>query len=265
MRINGRYVDRELYNFGIVIGLTLLFYVNVLSTKYNKLGIVIGKVGILIVFLLLSINKITISYLFFLAFLTTTIEVQEFVYGYVLPDNLVVRNFLILPGFHLWPVYIYNIVVFAYLFLQLRISIWRKILRFKGVKCLYFFSLLTLFAGLTMTIITYLMNDNGITDMYWLLDKFQAEFYRISMVFFTIQINIMLLIRYPEYKGQLVSFSKAIFLSIVLAGYISVFSGYHGYYGDRSDIMLLPLFSFFFTIDIYCLSEKKKTSTIMGY
>lgn len=257
---NWKISKRELYSGVEVLVIALLFYLNVLATRYSVLGLLICIVGTILIYNFLFLRKVTESYLVYLTFLTATIEVQDFVYGYDAANIGIVNNFLIFPKLNLIPIFGYNILIWFFLLLKCKSTFFCNLKKNNKTYFIYKWSWIIFISGIFATLFSMLMNDNGIIDLPWYFSKLKSEFFKIAMVFFTFQINVLLLIEYKDYFEQLKHFAKCLFVGMAIASLWSALAGFHGYYGERSDILLLSLFSFFSVLQFTFIMYEKKAS-----
>ena len=219
---------------------TIVYFLNILATTNDYIGLLIGITGYSIVFILLIINKTQEAALAYLLFLSTSIEMQEFVFGYnEVTSNL--YSFLKLPVVGVYLIFIFNLALFVKLYHKRLINFEK----FKYLKRLYMWSWIILLMGIVMMLITLLFNDNNITTMSWYYDKLKSELFRVGMIFFTIQNFIGMLIRFPDFADKLEKIAVHILIAMVPASLLTIVFGLHGYYGTSSDVLLMPLLTIF--------------------
>lgn len=242
----------------------MLFYFNVLSTDFLFLGPIIAIFGYFIIFILIIMNKPHIAFVVMIVFLTTTIEMQQFVLGNTFEENTLV-NFLYFPYLGVYPLFFTNLIFFTIFWVFDRNNLTNIFKRFKIIKKLSMWLWILSFTAILSTLITILLNDNNINNLSWYYSKLYTEIFKYFMIFFIVQNTIAVLLKY-NFSDQLTRIFFSIFVSSILGSFLSVLSGYHGYYSYLDNVLLLSLFSFFSVLIILFANHvKSKIDRVISF
>lgn len=232
--------------FYITLFCYAILITNIISTKYFVLSTPLLIIEIIILVILFLKKDFFRYYMFLIIFISSSFEVSTFVFGEYSSINNIV-NIVNMP--YIDKLGILLLSAMPLLFLSAKID-FGKISKNNNINSYLVKLLVILLMGFFMTVVAYLMNDNGITNYSFFKFFFQVDFIAVSFIFF-VSLNLIILISNEitlneEIKQYIFSFVFA----MTLAALTTLFIGYNGYYGITSNKTILMPLAFFFNISL---------------
>ncbi|KIO68304.1 hypothetical protein B4065_1653 [Caldibacillus thermoamylovorans] len=222
-----------------VLFITTLLFLNLLSTKSSLLGICLGIIEIIILYLLFLKRDIKGYLVCFLLFLTTSFEVAQFVFGDV---DSTIYSFYRLPI-----IKTYHLYILLLLPLLVLLGKYRFLSRLKNFKVLrnFLLGLSIIYLGsILSTFLSIIINDNNINSLTIYPSYLRGDILSHFIMFGLILCFTILLLADKTFVYQLEEWLISIMISFCIAAPISILFGFKGYYGS-GEAILLPLASFF--------------------
>ena len=224
-----------------ILIISLLIFFNVLSSKVNYLGALISIMELSIVLLYMIKGNLAKAYLFLLVFISSSLEEQSFVY-------------LNGEGHNLYSVFklpMVSIFAFYGVIYTLFILIYTRYSRLAGLsnndnkpirKFLRYLPLL-FFTGLITGLITILVNDNGISQYTWSTTALITTSLRILALICVAASGAYLIKGKEGFKHYAEHILIELLFAFGIVATITVVLGWHGYYSEMDNVMLMPLAS----------------------
>ncbi len=251
IKINKRALD--------ISGICILLFLNVLSTVWNPLGILIGVCVYIVVYAQLFSGNTKRAFLTFIICMASSFEVNSFVYYNEASRNL--YSMLLLPYVSVYPFYL-TIYLFTFLlYYKYQKMFHNKLRTHRNIKSLATYIPIMIISGFVMGVLTYLVNDNGIAGLNWYLgDFFRVTFQSLAMMCIIISSAILFVCDDDCYITYSKTF-ETFLVSSLIVGLFTGLLGWHGYYGSNPNILLMPLcVSIAPIVAIFPLYEKKKAN-----
>jgi hypothetical protein len=243
----------KILSFNLIFLFGVLYFINALAINYSFLGIIVGLIGYTLIFSFVFLRKIELALLAYLIFLTTSLEVQAFAFGY--NESSIIYSFLVLPYVGVYLIFLVNIIFFLYFRIINKYTLTSEQ---KNLHILKKWSVWILIIGVISQLVSYVVNDNNIVNIHWYFSKLITEYFRIFMIFFTFYNFTDALIRFPKFYFKLRRTLVNLFLALVPGSVLTIIFELNGFYGLSTDVILMPLiYVFGLFIIIFALYYKK--------
>lgn len=252
---------KQQFNYKRIFFYVILFVVNCIACKNISISYVVVLFEIASVILLLVTGKIGEAIIMHNLCLAFSIEVSQFVYG----EFTMMYSYAYMPYIHRYGPLIIEILLLAGLLVVDKGKLYiysdncnRTSWRGRFIKDL---SLLMLM-GFVMSLIAYLVNDNGIAKLDWYSNSYISESVYWIILFIDVILVHVEFNRNQNFHNILRSNLGDFFVSMLFASVISIAAGWHGVYSSHQSIILMPLIVFFGAILVVFPSFEKYKNTL---
>lgn len=252
-------------DFKLVTYFSIIMFLYIVGIEYGFVGMLMGSLAFGICIFYIILNRPDKAFLHFILNLTMSIEATLFATGE--RTGRITYSFLILPIITICGVIAVNFFIFLRAVCRENKIKAQLQTKSKTVKLLFRICIYILAVGITILIITWLVNDNGISGQGWYLKSIFSEMFRMLMIVLTIINCIILLDRYPKLYDELSRWLIAMLCSLSPVGLLTIALNINGYRMGQTNILILPLFSFFgiglFAFVKFAANYKQKISIIL--
>ena len=223
-----------------VLAFATLIFASTLTTFSPSAGLALTLVEFVVVVSCVLAKRWSTAFLLFMVFSTFSYEVYEFTLGPNASSRL--AQFSAMP------------VVGSFAALAILIAIWLPcrlntppLADLSGQPTLFRMNRylnVVIITGIIASFISLLTNNNGVLSLAWYRDAFESEMSRTFTSIIAIKMAILLLLRDPLFAGRADRWLRHIILALGPSALAISLAGFTGFYGTRTDVLLMPLVHF---------------------
>lgn len=238
--------------FGWFVLTLSVILLNEIGTKYPLVSHIALFAEFFICLISFLLGSIEYGFIFFIIFLSNTLEVQYFVTG-IREMNGSFYSFAYLPVLKPFTLlilcsFMYMSVYFRKNYVNIGMSQNKPLVFLHRTVC--YMSV----CGILWMVVLYAVNDNGVMDLTWYVDLALKKIIRLAVTFFTVESCILLLLGRPAFSTMLNNALVGSLFALPIAGFLGAMLGLTGYRGFVTGLSLLPIYS---SLGIYLLLFSK--------
>lgn len=254
--------ERITIKIGIIVICILLLVGSCYASQNTFIAEIIAFIEVFLVILLVAMKKMNLALIAHNFFLACSIEVSTFVYN----EQKMLYSYAYLPYVHRYGPFAMEISMLIALIIYDRGKIkikWKEKTNGWLSKFVKYITILII-NGFAMSIVTTLLNDNHVNSLVWYFDSYLRE----SIYWIILLIDVLLvylrLVNNIEFAEKLRIGLISLFTAVPFASFLSMVLGFHGNYSYHTNVLLMPLISFY-TVGVAIFSLYENYKSVLFY
>lgn len=222
-----------------IIQIMFIIYLNLLSTKWNFLGIIISLAEWLVIYFCIFNKRYEEAFLILIISMATAFEINSFVY--YKEESRILYSIYRMPyvSNHFFIVSLF--LVLSLMYLKYKSNFHSNVKKHKYLYTLLRFIVVIIFTGTLTGILGYIVNDNEVQSTSWYLHNYlrvTSQYLAVASIIF---ITVILLIANSGFYLKITNLLENYLVAMGIMALFSGLVGWHGYYGSDANILLMPL------------------------